>query len=67
MAANNLLSAYRSELMAFAILAILLTHLNYNFGIFFIDRLALCCQGGVDAFSSFLVLDSTILPSKAHL
>lgn len=50
MAANNLLSAYRSELMAFAILAILLTHLNYNFGIFFIDRLALCCQGGVDAF-----------------
>lgn len=50
MAANNLLSAYRSELMAFAILAILLTHINCDFGMFFINRIALCCQGGVDAF-----------------
>ena len=50
MMSNNLTSTYRSELMAFAILAILLTHINCDFGIFFINRLALCGQGGVDAF-----------------
>ena len=36
--------------MGVAILSILLTHLNCNLGSFALNRLALCCQGGVDAF-----------------
>ncbi|WP_337482131.1 acyltransferase family protein [Prevotellamassilia timonensis] len=36
--------------MGVAILSILLTHLNCDLGSFALNRLALCCQGGVDAF-----------------
>lgn len=47
---TNLISSYRRELMAVAMFAILLTHMNCDFGCFAINRLALCGQGGVDAF-----------------
>lgn len=36
--------------MGVAILSILLTHLNCDLGSFTLNRIALCCQGGVDAF-----------------
>lgn len=47
---TNFISSYRRELMAVAMFAILLTHMNCDFGCFAINRLALCGQGGVDAF-----------------
>lgn len=41
---------YRSQLMAFAMVAILFTHLGYRYDSYFANRLELLAMGGVDVF-----------------
>ncbi len=44
------LTTYRPQLMAIAMIAILFTHLNFNYGSTIANRLELLSVGGVDAF-----------------
>lgn len=46
----RLVSTYRAQLMAFALLGVLVTHTNTDFGWFPLNRLAAIGYGGVDIF-----------------